>query len=132
MTTTGTATLFEGNKPEVLDNLLRCNDYYARLFANDLDLNSPIFTECNFLGYSSKKLDKSFWNASTREGARIVSYYKEPVVWNCDDSDTKIIRGYYVTNDSNNVIWYYKFPSPVFITNLQAISLTLRIVLGCN
>jgi hypothetical protein len=128
---TGNAKVFENSKPNLLDNLLKCNDYYAKLFSNNLDENAPLFIECAFIGYSSKKLDKGNWNASTIENSQVVSYYKTPVAWYCDDPTTNDINGYFIVDEADNVIWYYKFPSTVRITSLQAISLNLRVVLGC-
>lgn len=129
---TGIAKLFQDSKPEFLDELLSCNDYYIKLFSNNLNENSPTFTECSFLGYNSVKLDKTLWNPSIIELAQVVSYYKNPIVWNCDDPSTSDINGYYIVDNSQNVIWYYKFPSTIRITSLQAISVTIRVLLGCQ
>ena len=129
---TGVAKLIQGSEPEFLDNILNCNDYYAKLFSNNVNENNPVFTECSFEGYVSKKLDKGSWGPSVVEGGRTVSYYKDPVVWNCDDPIISSIKGYFITNESNLNIWYYKFPNSISIGSAQAISLTLRIVLGCQ
>jgi hypothetical protein len=129
--TIGIATLYPENRREFLDNILNCNDYYVKLFSNNLIESSPTFTECNFDGYTQKKLDKTKWNSAVIESGNVVSSYKDPIIWSCDDSETKTINGYFIVNDEGNVIWYYKFPSTVHITMLQAISLTIKIVLGC-
>lgn len=128
---TGTAKPVPASEPEFLDNLLTCNDYYIKLFKNDLDENNLSFTECTFIGYASKLLDKNKWSPSVFESGYVVSYYSDPLVWGCSDPVESTIYGYYIVNESETVIWYYKFPEPVEISSLQAISLTLRIVLGC-
>lgn len=127
----GIAQPVPSSKPEYLDSLLSCNDYTIKLFKNNLDENNLSFTECTFDGYSSKELDKNNWDAAITESGDVVSYYNEALIWGCSDIVESTIYGYYIVNNSDSVIWYYKFPNPVLISSLQAISLTLRIVLGC-
>ena len=56
---TAIATKLEFSK--LLDNMLSCNDYYAKLFVNNLDENNLQFTEANFSGYSQVILNRNFW-----------------------------------------------------------------------
>lgn len=129
---TGIAKLFQQSKPDLLDELLSCNTYYIKLFSNNLDENAPSFVECSFIGYSTLTLDKTLWKPAVFEFGQVVAYYKEPVVWKCDDPFTNDINGYYIVDESQKIIWYYKFPTTVKITSLQGISVTIRVILGCS
>lgn len=129
---TGIAKLFQDSKTDLLDELISCNDYYVKLFSNNLNESAPSFIECSFAGYNSVKLDKTLWKPSFFELGQVVSYYKEPIVWNCNDVLTSDINGYYIVDNAQKVIWYYKFPSTIKITSLQAISVTIRVILGCQ
>jgi hypothetical protein len=125
------ATKPELSKPQLLDNMLSCNDYSARLFVNNLDNNNPQFTEAIFSGYSRVTLYKNYWQESILESNKVVSYYKTPIVWHSASFLPVIVYGYYITDSSNLVLWYQKFPSHVRIPRNKAISVTIRAVLGC-
>jgi hypothetical protein len=125
------ATVPELSSPQLLDNILSCNDYYAKLFVNNLDENNLQFTEASFSGYSQVTLYKNSWERSILEDDKVVSYYETPVVWHSTSNLLISVYGYYIVDSTNTVLWYQKFPSFVNIPRNKAISITIRAVLGC-
>jgi len=126
-----TAKTPAASRTKLLDNILDCTDYYAKLFTNNLDENNLNFIEANFLGYDQVKLDKDNWIDSTIESDLVFSYYKYPVVWSSKDVSDSKIYGYYIVDDSNTVIWYQNFSDPVVLSKGRGLNITPKMVLGC-
>jgi hypothetical protein len=125
------AIIPELSKPQLLDNILSCNDYYAKIFVNNLDENNLHFIEASFSGYFQITLHKNSWEGSVLESDKVVSYYATPIVWHSTSVSLVSVYGYYITDSSNTVLWYQKFPSVVNLTRNKAISVTIRAVLDC-
>jgi hypothetical protein len=121
----------ESSKTQLLNNILGCNDYYAKLFVNNLDENNLIFTEASFNGYKQILLNKDFWKDSIVESDKVVSYYNKSLIWKSKNSSYVYVYGYYIVDSDNTVIWYQKFPSAVKIAKNKGISVKIRVVLGC-
>ena len=121
----------ELSKPQLLDNMLSCNDYYAKLFVNNLDENNLQFTEASFSGYFQVTLYKNSWEGSVVESDKVISYYETPVIWHSTSISLVSVYGYYIVDSTNTVLWYQKFPAVVDIPRNKAISVTIRAVLGC-
>jgi len=121
----------ESSKTQLLNNILNCNDYYAKLFVNNLNENNLIFTEASFNGYKKIFLNKNFWQDSRVESRKVVSYYKDSIVWKSKNSSYVYIYGYYIVDSDDTVIWYQKFPSVIKIDKNKGISVKIRAVLGC-
>jgi hypothetical protein len=126
-----TAKTPPSSRTKLLDNILSCTDYYAKLFVNELDESDLQFTEASFLGYSQVKLSKDDWRDSIIESDFAVSYYEYPVAWSSIDNNDSTIYGYYLVDDSNIVIWYQKFPQPVTLFKDRGLNIVPKIVLGC-
>jgi hypothetical protein len=124
-----TAKTPASSRTKLLDNVLSCTDYYARLFINDLDESNLEFIEASFLGYGQVKLDKNNWRDSIIESDLVVAYYKYPVAWSSTDVSDVKIYGYYIVDTSNIVIWYQKFSATMF--KGRGISIMPKIALGC-
>jgi len=125
------ATVPELSSPQLLDNILSCNDYYAKLFVNNLDENNLQLTEASFSGYSQVTLYKNSWEGSVLESDKVISYYETPVIWHSTNISLVSVYGYYIVDSSNTVLWYQKFPSVVDVPRNKAISITIRAVLDC-
>ena len=121
----------ESSKTQLLNNILSCNDYYAKLFVNNLNEENLIFNEAVFNGYKQIILNKNFWQDSIVESESVVSYYSKPLFWRSKNFSSVYIRGYYIVDVDNTVIWYQKFPSVVKLDRNKAISVKIRAVLGC-
>jgi len=121
----------ESSKTQLLNNMLSCNDYYAKLFVNNLNEENLIFKEATFNGYKQITLNKNFWQDSIIESGNIVSYYNKPLFWRSKNFSSVYIRGYYIVDSAGDVIWYQRFPSIVEMPANKAISVKIRAVLGC-
>jgi len=126
-----TAKTPPSSRTKLLDNILSCTDYYAKLFVNDPDESDLQLTEASFLGYSQVKLDKDSWLDSIIESDFAVSYYKYSVAWSSIDANNATIYGYYLTDDSNIIIWYQKFTQPITLFKDRGLNIVPKIVLGC-
>lgn len=121
----------ESSKTQLLNNILSCNDYYAKLFVNNLNENNLIFTEASFNGYKTVFLNKDFWQDSRLESGKVISYYKNSIVWKSKNSSTVYVYGYYIVDSDDAVIWYQKFPYSIKLDKSKGISVNIRAVLGC-
>jgi hypothetical protein len=125
-----TAITPELSKIQLLSNMLSCNDYYAKLFVNNLDENNLQFTEASFSGYSRAILDKNSWQYPTSESGVVISYYETPIVWYSASFSVVSVYGYYIVDSSGTVLWYQKFPSVINVPRNKAISVAIRAVVG--
>jgi hypothetical protein len=126
-----TAKTPPSSRTKLLDNVLSCNDYYIKLFVNELDESNPEFIEASFLGYGQVKLDKDNWRESIIESDLAVSYYKDPVVWSSINIYDVFVYGYYVVDAASTVVWYYKFPKSFLFSKNRGLNIIPKIVLGC-
>jgi hypothetical protein len=119
------------SRTKLLDNVLDCTDYYIRLFVNELDENNLEFIEASFLGYGQVKLDKNNWRDSIIESDLVVAYYKYPVAWSSIDASYPIVRGYYIVDSTNTVVWYQKFSNLLVLRKGRGLNIMPKIALGC-
>jgi len=109
---------------KLLKELLNSTNLTAKLFINDLldceDIPSSIeFEEASFIGYSPKFLNPLLWEPMNQAPASYTKYkYKNGIIWK-NLGQTVNIKGYYVTNKENQVLWFEKFDNEIILNQNQ-------------
>lgn len=94
-----------------------------RLYTNTVDLTNEQFTTSNFtevsgFGYSSVTLTGANWTVSTSVSGVSAAVYNNGITFSFTNSNPTItsidIRGYYVTNNANEILWAEEFPGAPF------------------
>lgn len=97
-----------------------------RLYTNTVDLSNEqfstgSFTEANGYGYSSVTLSGSNWNVSTNGTGISSAVYNTGITFSFSNSSSSSssvssinVQGYYVTNNSNEILWAEEFPGAPF------------------
>lgn len=132
---------------KLLKELLDKSNLTARLFKNDFNFSSlstlessvsPIdncedspslvIEQVSFNGYSSKFLNPMLWNATAQSAGSYIKYkYSSGIVWkNRGTENSEIIRGYYITNQNNEVLWFEKFDNEVILKQNEAILVNIE------
>lgn len=119
------------NNPKLLDELLKFNSY-AGLFINDIKQNdeSPQFVEPNFDGYAPLLLDKINWGPSIKESNYATITYKNEIFWINQENINATIRGYFLKNLSNQIVWFHTFNDPVTIAKSEGIYINPKVYLN--
>jgi hypothetical protein len=120
------------NIPELLDEIF---GFYssAELFTNDIDENeeSPVFVNPLFVGYGPISLSKDNWGPAVNEGNYATIEYKEPIVWNNTGTEgTDSIKGYYIKDSSNKLLWFKTFDTPLLISVGESVSIYPKVFLN--
>jgi len=117
-----------------LKELLNKSNFTARLFTNDLahceDIPSAIqFEQASFNGYSSKFLNPMLWVAENQSVSAYIKYkYSSGIVWkNWGPGTSEAIRGYYITDQDNNLLWFEKFNSEITLAKNEAMLVNIEI-----
>lgn len=89
-----------------------------RLYVNQVNLSEPdesfttsIFTEASASGYAAITLEGSNWTANTQSGVSAIVYDSNVTFTFNVGQD---VYGYYVTNNSNQILWAEEFPGAPF------------------
>lgn len=101
---------------EYIVNKTSPTNLVLHLYTNTVDLSTDAFstgsfTEASASGYAPVTLTGSNWTASTSVGISS-AVYNTGITFNFTVGVD--VRGYYVTNTSNNILWAEEFPGAPF------------------
>lgn len=101
---------------EYIVNKTAPTNLVLHLYKNIVDLATEAFTASSFIestaaGYAAVTLTGSNWTASTSAGIT-AAVYSTAITFAFTAGDS--IRGYYVTDTSNNILWAEEFPGAPF------------------
>ena len=119
------------NTSKLLDEIFGF-DSSAELFINNVDENkeSPVFINPVFVGYGPISLSKDKWGPAVNEGNYAVTEYQEPIIWNNTGTGTYSIKGYYIKDFSDNILWFKAFDSPLIISEGETVTIYPKIFLN--
>jgi hypothetical protein len=119
------------NTSKLLDEIFGF-DSSAELFINNVDENreNPVFINPLFAGYGPISLSKDKWGPAVNEGNHSVTEYQDPIVWNNTGTGTYSIKGYYIKDFSDNILWFKSFDSPLFISEGESATIYPKIFLN--
>ena len=126
-------TIPDISKPYLLNDFLSGTNFIACLFTNDIvgDENPLTFSEPTFSGYSQINIDNQKWNVASFDINYATCTYSESIMFNNTGSvPTEEIYGYYITNDSGDVLWYEKFNLAKIAGVEEGIAINLRVNLN--
>jgi hypothetical protein len=120
------------NVSKLLDEIFGF-DSSAELFTNDIDENkeNPVFVDPLFVGYGPISLSKDKWGPAVNEGSYATIEYKDPIVWNNTSTEgTESIKGYYIKDSSDNLLWFKTFDLPLSISPGESAVVYPKIILN--
>jgi len=119
---------------KLLKELLNSSNLTARLFTNDLlnceDYPSDIqFIEASFSGYSPKFLNPILWIPINESPTSYIKYkYSREVIWkNLGDTLTQSVKGYYVTDQDNHIVWFERFDNEITLNKNEATLINIEV-----
>jgi hypothetical protein len=95
---------------------LAAGELILHLYVNQVDLSNESFTVSSFTeasasGYSAITLEGANWTADTQAGVSAIVYDSNVTFTFNVGQD---VYGYYVTNNSNQILWAEEFPGAPF------------------
>lgn len=120
------------NVSKLLDEIFGF-DSSVELFTNDIDENAenPVFANPLFDGYGPISLSKDKWGPAVREGSSAAIEYQDPIVWNNTSSEgTYSIKGYYLKDFSDNLLWFKTFDSSLLLSAGESVIVYPKIILN--
>ena len=120
------------NNSKLLDEIFGF-DSYAELFINNIDENNenPVFFNPLFAGYAPVTLSKDKWGPAVKEGNYASIEYEDPIVWNNTGTEgTYSIKGYYIKDSSDNLLWFKAFDAPLLISTGESVTVYPKIFLN--
>jgi hypothetical protein len=119
------------NVPKLLDEIFGF-DSSAELFVNNVDENkeNPTFINPSFVGYGPISLSKDKWGPAVNGGNYATIEYQEPIIWNNTIEGTDSIKGYYIKNSSNKLLWFKTFDTPFSMSVGESVSIYPKVFLN--
>lgn len=119
---------------EYIVNKTSPTNLVLHLYTNTVDLSTDAFstgsfTEASASGYAPVTLTGSNWTASTSTGISSAVYNTGITFSFTVGVD---VRGYYVTNTSNNILWAEEFPGAPFTLPVTGGDIAIRPQLQLN
>lgn len=119
----------DNGKTPLLDFLVKRTSFGGmlwklRLYVNDYTpaLNTVFasFTEPSWSGYSPFSFNRFDWQSAViQDHQAIATYGTSPILFTQAVDSPTIVYGYWVTDESNHVLWCQRFDAPVMV-NFQA------------